>query len=174
MAKLVQLVLTSGTKTGNFGDIKHVLIGMLSNSAYETVLLETTSRILGKDLHTVLAKERRFARKGLCVKSVKCTVCRLKLYGAGKDSVLVFGNCGHALHKECASRFCTVSVDSPLLEAQSNTTEVKLRCPRCDQVITEKEPVKTVECRVDFGLVEQRRTEDPEVLKVSAPPRIGL
>ncbi|XP_055528729.1 vacuolar protein sorting-associated protein 8 homolog [Wyeomyia smithii] len=177
LAKLVQLVLTSGTKTGNFGDIKHVLIGMLSNSAYETVLLETTSRILGKDLHTILAREKRFARKGLCVKSIKCTICRLRLYSAAKDSVLIFGNCGHASHKECASRFCTVSMDSPSMEAQSNGTLVKLRCPRCDQVIIEKESVKTIDCTVELRTTEQQRnirTEDPEVLKVSAPPRIGL
>ena len=106
LAKLVQLVVTSETKTGNFGDIKHVLIGMLSNSAYESVLLETTLRILGKDLHSVLARERCFARKGLCVKSVKCTICRLKLHSAAKNLIVVFGDCGHALHKECATRFC--------------------------------------------------------------------
>ncbi|XP_058830163.1 vacuolar protein sorting-associated protein 8 homolog [Topomyia yanbarensis] len=171
LAKLVQLVLTSGTKTGNFGDIKHVLIGMLSNSAYETVLLETTSRILGKDLHSVLERDRRFARKGLCVKSIKCTICRSKLYNAAKDSIVVFGNCGHALHKECASRFCTVTVESPAAEASSLT---RLRCPRCDAVISERESVKTSECRFDLRMTRTVRSDDAEVLKVSAPPRIGL
>ncbi|XP_065093057.1 vacuolar protein sorting-associated protein 8 homolog [Ochlerotatus camptorhynchus] len=174
LAKLVQLVLTSGTKTGNFGDIKHVLIGMLSNSAYETVLLETTSRILGRDLHAILARERRFARKGLCVKSIKCTICRCKLYNAAKDAVVVFGNCGHALHKDCASRYCTVATDSPSTEANSVT---KLRCPRCDVVISERESVRTSECRADLSSVDVHReagTTDPSALKLSAPPRIGL
>ncbi|XP_058461399.1 vacuolar protein sorting-associated protein 8 homolog [Malaya genurostris] len=171
LAKLVQLVLTSGTKTGNFGDIKHVLIGMLSNSAYETVLLETTSRILGKDLHSVLQRDLRFARKGLCVKSIKCIICRSKLYNASKDPIVVFGNCGHALHQDCASRFCTTTVESPASQTNNST---KLRCPRCDTVISERESVKTSECRYDRRMNRTVRGDDAEVLKVSAPPRIGL
>uniref|UniRef100_A0A8D8FEY2 Vacuolar protein sorting-associated protein 8 homolog n=1 Tax=Culex pipiens TaxID=7175 RepID=A0A8D8FEY2_CULPI len=177
LAKLVQLVLTSGTKTGNFGDIKHVLIGMLSNSAYETVLLETTSRVLGKDLHSVLSRERRFARRGLCVKSIKCTICRSKLYTAAKDAVVVFGNCGHALHKDCASRFCT----TPAADSPTEASGSKLRCPRCDTVIHERESVRTVECRVSASpssFLGSRTTDDgsgdSSALKVSAPPRIGL
>lgn len=174
LAKLVQLVLTSGTKTGNFGDIKHVLIGMLSNSAYETVLLETTSRVLGHDLHSVLAKEQRVARKGLCVKSIKCIICRSKLYNAAKDSITVFGNCGHALHMACTTRFCTITASS---QSTDPSNIVKLRCPRCDTVISEQRSVQTSECRVVLGLTNSRRSEegtDPSLLKVSAPPRIGL
>ncbi|XP_055608926.1 vacuolar protein sorting-associated protein 8 homolog [Uranotaenia lowii] len=172
LAKLVQLVLTSGTKTGNFGDIKHVLIGMLSNSAYETVLLQTTSSILGRDLHSILAKERRQARKGLCVKSIKCTICRAKLYNASKDAVVVFGNCGHALHRECANRYCTVEPDSP--SSVETNSFVKLRCPRCDTVIVERESVRTADCRVDLVPARSEDAGDPSILKVSAPPRIGL
>ncbi|XP_001659262.2 vacuolar protein sorting-associated protein 8 homolog [Aedes aegypti] len=170
LAKLVQLVLTSGTKTGNFGDIKHVLIGMLSNSAYETVLLETTSRILGRDLHAILARERRFARRGLCVKTIKCTICRCKLYNGAKEAIVVFGNCGHALHKDCASRYCTVGTDSPSTEDIKSLT--KMRCPRCDVVISERESVSTSECRVELGPVNM--PSESSTLKLSAPPRIGL
>ncbi|XP_062535146.1 vacuolar protein sorting-associated protein 8 homolog [Armigeres subalbatus] len=175
LAKLVQLVLTSGTKTGNFGDIRHVLIGMLSNSAYETVLLETTSQILGRDLHAILARERRFARKGLCVKSIKCIICRNKLYNGAKDCVVVFGNCGHALHKDCASRYCTVVTGSPSAEGASSKL-TKLKCPRCDVVISEREPVGTSECRVELGATSMPSDHgnDSSVLKLSAPPRIGL
>ncbi|XP_055626789.1 vacuolar protein sorting-associated protein 8 homolog [Toxorhynchites rutilus septentrionalis] len=175
LTKLVQLVLTSGTKTGNFGDIKHVLIGMLSNSAYETVLLETTSRVLGHDLHSVLAKERRVARKGLCVKSIKCTICRSKLYNVAKDSIMIFGNCGHALHKTCATRFCTMAMSSQS-SAEPATNITKLRCPRCDTVISEQRSVQTSDCRVELGLTRARSEEgsDPSLLKLSAPPRIGL
>lgn len=175
LAKLVQLVLTSGTKTGNFGDIKHVLIGMLSNSAYETVLLETTSQILGRDLHAILARERRFARRGLCVKTIKCTICRCKLYNGTKDAIVVFGNCGHALHKDCANRYCTVKgADSPSTDEAKSLT--KMRCPRCDVVISEREPVSTSECRVDLGpvTVPSGHGIESSALKLSAPPRIGL
>lgn len=65
---LVQLVLNSGTKTGNFGDIKHLIVGMLANSKYEILLLQTTAKILGRDLHGILAKEKRAANRGLSVK----------------------------------------------------------------------------------------------------------
>lgn len=172
LAKLVQLVLTSGTKTGNFGDIKHVLIGMLSNSAYETVLLETTSRILGRDLHAILARERRFARRGLCVKTIKCTICRCKLYNGAKEAIVVFGNCGHALHKDCASRYCTVGTYSPSTEDTKSLT--KMRCPRCDVVISERESVSTSECRVELGPANMPSVPHSSTLKLSAPPRIGL
>uniref|UniRef100_A0A182STW6 RING-type domain-containing protein n=1 Tax=Anopheles maculatus TaxID=74869 RepID=A0A182STW6_9DIPT len=114
LSKLVQLVLTSGTtSTGNFGDIKHLLIGMLSNSAYETLLLQTTSRILGQDLHAMLARERRIAMRGLAVKSIKCIVCRARLYNTERQPVVVMGDCGHAMHQQCAANFCTVPLDSP-------------------------------------------------------------
>uniref|UniRef100_A0A182NH95 RING-type domain-containing protein n=1 Tax=Anopheles dirus TaxID=7168 RepID=A0A182NH95_9DIPT len=178
LSKLVQLVLTSGTNTGNFGDIKHLLIGMLSNSAYETLLLQTTARILGHDLHEKFAHERRLALRGLTVKSVKCMVCRGRLYNTDRQPVVVMGDCGHAMHQQCATNFCTVPIDSPTEGPGSGaaSTKKRLKCPRCDAVVEEECSIRTPECYVDCNPYvgnDSNTNEGPSTLKLSAPPRVG-
>ncbi|XP_049539400.1 vacuolar protein sorting-associated protein 8 homolog [Anopheles darlingi] len=181
LPKLVQLVLNSGTTTGNFGDIKHLLIGMLSNSAYETLLLQTTARILGKDLHMLLAKEHRQAMRGLTVKSIKCIVCRAHLYNADRQQpVVVMGDCGHAMHQECANNFCTLPIDAPTdtLISRSDKGDDgiplrKLKCPRCDTVVIERGSISTVECCKERSLFITPDTVTDGKLKLRAPPPIG-
>ncbi|KFB40171.1 AGAP007578-PA-like protein [Anopheles sinensis] len=181
LSKLVQLVLNSGTKTGNFGDIKHLLIGMLSNSAYESLLIQTTSRILGEDLHSILARERKLAMRGLAVKSIKCIVCRVRLCNADKEPIVVMGDCGHAMHRQCAFSFCTLPLDkSHTPDAQSQPDEAcsmrKLKCPRCDAVIIESSSIKTPECYVErSGALrdDQSSESNTSTLKLSAPPRVS-
>ncbi|XP_058128203.1 vacuolar protein sorting-associated protein 8 homolog [Anopheles ziemanni] len=181
LSKLVQLVLNSGTKTGNFGDIKHLLIGMLSNSAYESLLIQTTSRILGEDLHSILARERKLAMRGLAVKSIKCIVCRVRLCNADKEPIIVMGDCGHAMHRQCAFSFCTLPLDKGAPDAQSQTSETssvrKLKCPRCDAVIIESGSVKMPECYVERSNALTRDDQSSEsnssTLKLSAPPRVS-
>ncbi|XP_052893448.1 vacuolar protein sorting-associated protein 8 homolog isoform X2 [Anopheles moucheti] len=189
LSKLVQLVLTSSTNTGNFGDIKHLLIGMLSNSAYETLLLQTTSRILGEDLHAILARERRIAMRGLAVKSIKCIVCRSRLYNTERQSIVVMGDCGHAMHQQCAANFCTVPLElstdsrvdgisgsgSARVETAGSISSMKrLKCPRCDAVVIEERSFQTPECYVEnIPFADSCSQESPSTLKLSAPPRVG-
>ncbi|XP_040174300.1 vacuolar protein sorting-associated protein 8 homolog [Anopheles arabiensis] len=190
LSKLVQLVLTSSgsTSTGNFGDIKHLLIGMLSNSAYETLLLQTTSRILGNDLHAMLARERKIAMRGLAVKSIKCIVCRGRLYNTERQPIVVMGDCGHAMHQQCAANFCTVPVETPngtdgnggaaqSVETGTGKAPVmkRLKCPRCDAVVVEECSIRTPECYVESGPYANDSSTDkgPSTLKLSAPPRVG-
>lgn len=149
---LVQLVLNSGTKTGNFGDIKHLIVGMLANSKYEILLLQTTARILGHDLHGILAKEKRAASRGLSVKSIKCIVCRLRLYN--QQQVLVFGLCGHALHRNC----------SP---------EEFDQCPRCANQLKESESLQLAQPNETiFGHEYADAERLTATLQLEAPPRI--
>lgn len=154
VTNLVQLVLSSGTKTGNFGDIKHLLLGMLANSKYETFLLQTTSQVLSYDLHCLLAKQKRVASRGLSVKSIKCIVCRSRLYN--QHEVMIFGTCGHAAHKAC------------VLSNESNTDN--LQCPRC-LATCENNPIQLP---VPAGHiyppgVYERNMDSP--LQLEAPPR---
>lgn len=155
LTNLVHLVLTSGTKTGNFGDIKHLLVGMLANSKYEKLLMQTTARILGNDLHMLLKKEKRVASRGLSVKSIKCIVCRSRLYN--QQDIIVFGICGHAAHQACVPEI--------------NNTEKKVQCPRCGEVITDRNtmtlatPKSTI---FDDVTIEKR---DSSELQLEAPPR---
>lgn len=152
--KLVQLVLNSGTKTGNFGDIKHLIVGMLANSKYEILLLQTTARILGRDLHGILAKEKRAASRGLSVKSIKCIVCRLRL--CNQQEVLVFGLCGHGLHRNC-----------------SDQTERLEQCPRCGNELKESEPIELAKpTDTIFSGDYQESQRMTGTLQLEAPPRI--
>lgn len=149
---LVQLVLNSGTKTGNFGDIKHLIVGMLANSKYEILLLQTTARILGRDLHGILAKEKRAASRGLSVKSIKCIVCRLRL--CNQQEVLVFGLCGHGLHRNCS-------------------TDRLDQCPRCGNELKESEPLRLAQpTDTIFGAEYPESERMTASLQLEAPPRI--
>lgn len=125
LTNLVQLVLNSGTTTGNFGDIKHLIVSMLANSKYEILLQETTSKILGNDLHRMFTREKRLSNRGLSIKSVKCMVCRSSLYH--QEVALVFGACGHACHRDCVPSF-----------DDSNPW----KCPRCDTEASDSVPVE--------------------------------
>lgn len=149
---LVQLVLNSGTKTGNFGDIKHLIVGMLANAKYEILLLQTTARVLGRDLHGIFAREKRAASRALSVKSVKCVMCRLRL--CNQQEVLIFGLCGHGSHRHCLND----QID---------------QCPRCGNELRESESLKLAQpndmlFKSDYP--ETERTAD--VLQLEAPPRI--
>lgn len=150
---LVQLVLNSGTKTGNFGDIKHLIVGMLANSKYEILLLQTTARILGSDLHGILAKEKRVASRGLSVKSIKCIVCRLRL--CSQQEVLIFGLCGHGSHRNCL-------------------TDRLDQCPRCGNELKDSEPIRLAKpTDTVFGSEYQESLQMTAALQLEAPPRVG-
>lgn len=151
LTNLVQLVLTSGTSTGNFGDIKHLLVGMLSNSRYETLLLRTTSKVLGRDLHDLFVKEKKAASHGLYIKSIKCVVCRIRLYN--QQDVVVFGSCSHVVHYNCLGEQFTV-------------------CPRCGSTTTENKPVRLSVPKNEF--VDSSGPNLSSTLNVEAPPRIGI
>lgn len=174
LTKLVELVLNFNTSSGNFGDIKHLLLGMLSNSRYETLLLQTTAKILGHDLHNLLAKERQSACQGLAVKSIKCILCRLQLYGGASD-ILVFGSCGHAAHDQC--------IETNLLAKNNDGSSSQLQCPRCGISVSENEPIHLAKPKWDIfpnnikqlNSISGSSVDDfTGVLQLEAPPRLGI
>lgn len=158
LSKLVQLVLQCGTQSGSFGDIKDLLVGMLSNSRYENLLLETTARILGRDLHNKFAVERKAANRGLWVTVIKCVVCRQRLYN--QMDVLVFGACGHSIHQACCSDRIS-----------------KSSCPRCGAKMASDEPIELAKPKLRIVDIDSRHsdsissTNNSEMLNVKAPPR---
>lgn len=155
LTNLVQLVLNSSSETGNLGDIKHLLVGMLANSKYEILLQQTTARILGHDLHRMLAKEKKLANRGLSIKSIKCILCRSKLYNQHES--LVFGLCGHAAHQSCVQE----------MHSESNK---KLHCPRCDIEIIENKPVELAQPN-DCFFENNANDSCSLTLQLEAPPR---
>lgn len=153
LSNLVQLVLNSETKTGSFGDIKHLIIGMLANSKYETSLLQTTSHIFGKDLNEKLAREKKIASRGLSVKWIKCIVCRQRIYNQQK--VLIFGICGHGMHTICIS----------------NDDQNIRECPRCNLILCNTQPLNLA-CPNE-RLFESEKNYVSGALQLQAPPRIA-
>lgn len=166
LSKLVQLVMNSGTTTGNFGDIKHLLMSMLSNSRYEILLLQTTAKVLGKDLHNSLAKEKRRTGKGVYVKSVKCVACSGRL--CNQHDIVVFGLCGHSVHEKCIE---TVA-DQPLT---TDAGELLMKCPLCGSTVSKHKDIRFAEPvnsyladRKDDNMLSSGR------LQLEAPPRMGI
>lgn len=127
LTNLVQLVLNSGTSTGSFGDIKHLIVGMLANSKYEILLQETTAKILGNDLHRMFVREKRLSSRGLAVKTVKCMICRMGLYQ--QAATLIFGACGHACHRDC-------------VQMNGEDGDRVKQCPRCQAEASDDVPVE--------------------------------
>ncbi|XP_064544527.1 vacuolar protein sorting-associated protein 8 homolog [Drosophila montana] len=109
---LVQLIMNTHNVSSSFGDIKDLLMSMLISSRQETEALRSAADTLCQNLHTDLAEQRRVARRGLWVTSMRCLICRQRLYD--QTPVLVLGPCGHALHEHC----------------RNETTELQ-QCPRC-------------------------------------------
>lgn len=160
LTKLVQMVLTSATASGSghFGDIRHLLMSMLASSRYESMLLETTARVLGTDLHHKFMRERNGAKHGLAIRTVSCAECGHKLRGA-EDQVVVFGTCGHAVHEKC----CSERV--PLVDGER-------KCPRCQKKMRCTSPVRISQPKFNpFEEFVKRRSDD-EGLQLSAQPRV--
>lgn len=159
LTKLVQMVLTSASASGSghFGDIRHLLMSMLASSRYESMLLETTARVLGTDLHHKFVRERNGARHGLAIRTVSCAECGHKFRGA-EDQVVVFGTCGHAVHEKCCSD--TVAL-----------VDGERKCPRCQKKTRFTSPVRISQPKFNPFEVFVKRRSDDEGLQLGAPPR---
>lgn len=157
LSEMVQRIMlaTRSESSGNFGDIRPILVGMLTNSKYETFLLQTTARVLGDDLHTKLARAESLTGRGLAIKSVRCVNCQTGLIG---QDVRIFGNCGHAVHESCAK-----NPSGGQLE----------QCPRCGSGAKDGQFESAV-ISPKTGTVHVRSTPSQDVLQVDAPPRIGI
>lgn len=155
LTNLVQLVLSHSARQGNFGDIKDILVCMLSNSKYEAFSLRKAANILSTDLHAKLDKDLHRSRRGLCIKSVKCMVCRKKLRHPDQ-SIFVFGSCGHALHDACAD------IQKKLLG--------KMECPRCGQTLVEEDQIPLELQKTSNLYLEGVKIKSSMTLETRAPP----
>lgn len=156
LSNLVQLILSSETKMGKFGDIKHLIIGMLTSSKHESSLLQTTSQIFGRDLNAKLVKEKQAAAKGFAIRWIKCNVCRLYLHNQQK--ILIFGLCGHGVHVDCLPD-----------NIKSDELNVK-ECTRCNLTLCNQNPIKLANPNENIFYCETKY--DSEKLLLQAPPRI--
>lgn len=164
LTRLVQLVLgsTGGEEQGRFGDIRHLLMSMLANSRYEHMILETTSQVQGSDLHQRFVAERKKAVHGLAIRNTVCEECghSLRTLAEG-EQVVVWGSCGHAVHKECVEGDDVADGD------------VK-RCPKCRRQARISSPFRIARPKGNpmEGFMATRRTDPGVGLQLAAPRRI--
>jgi len=95
-------------KSGKFGEIKELILGMLETYNYELTLLETTKKILGRDLHGQYKRQKDFLTRGFQPASTKCGLCgrltssRESVTTAfSSQSEIVLFRCGHIYHRSC-------------------------------------------------------------------------
>ncbi|EDW69676.1 vacuolar protein sorting-associated protein 8 homolog [Drosophila virilis] len=149
---LLQLIMNTHNVSTSFGDIKDLLMSMLISSRQETEALRVAADTLCQNLHTDLAEQRRVARRGVWVTSMRCLICRQRLYD--QTPVLVLGPCGHALHEHCRNEATTLQ-----------------QCPRCDaampvgQLSTLRLPCPSQH------LLSSSHTMELGSLQLKAPPR---
>ncbi|XP_011209009.2 vacuolar protein sorting-associated protein 8 homolog [Bactrocera dorsalis] len=189
LPKLVQLVMNTRNVSGNFGDIKDLLMSMLSQSRLETDTMEKTLQVKCQDLANAFARKRSEAKRGLLVSAMRCAICQQRLYN--QSDILVLGGCGHAVHDKCATTY-NETVQSRLNNGDiSQTTQaekdayngIHVACPHCsaemrnnfyNNIIKLSEPKRTVSalCEAAFNIQqEQQNVNQMGVLKLKAPPR---
>nr|CAD7256761.1 unnamed protein product [Timema shepardi] len=99
---MIQFILKDPAYTGGkFGDIRELMMGMLSNSCYEETLLQVTSRLLSTDLHHQLSKLLSSSSKGITPQTSLCSICHKPLDIIQDLEEVVFFRCGHGFHSGC-------------------------------------------------------------------------
>ena len=176
LSRLVQMIMdicgkSESSKSKNFGDIKHILIGMLTNFEYESLLLNTTSSVLSQDLHKIFLKEKSVASHGVVVRSIKCIICNMKLFKSStvtqepgdEEQIIVFSICGHSMHNKC------YQLDSNQVTSQNSNEHNTLNCKKCSTTIMEKDSVYLTNTSrsLDFQ-------NDNDELILKAPIRNGI
>ncbi|EFN62096.1 Vacuolar protein sorting-associated protein 8-like protein [Camponotus floridanus] len=96
---LEQILRNPLATSGTMGDIRQLLSGVLIQSRYEQILVETTARLVSLELHKALEKSLRDAGRACGTVSVTCPVCR-QLLSHCSDHAVVF-SCGHGYHSAC-------------------------------------------------------------------------
>uniref|UniRef100_A0A1B0AWC4 RING-type domain-containing protein n=1 Tax=Glossina palpalis gambiensis TaxID=67801 RepID=A0A1B0AWC4_9MUSC len=103
LPQLVQMVMNTRNVSGNFGDIKELLLSMLTQSRLETVTMENAALILEKELCEQFHQRHRLSCRGLWVTMLKCVICHQRLYN--QAPVVILGSCGHAMHEQCSAHY---------------------------------------------------------------------
>lgn len=96
-------------KSGKFGEVKELIMGMLETYNYELTLLETTKKILGRDLHGQYKRQKHFLTCGFKPAFTKCGLCSRSTNDISSgvtttrlgQNEMVFFRCGHIYHQTC-------------------------------------------------------------------------
>nr|CAB3267651.1 vacuolar protein sorting-associated protein 8 homolog [Phallusia mammillata] len=102
-AVLQKIIQDPAYKSGKFGEIRNLLLGMLETYQYERTLLDTTLSLLARERHRSLCSLRKNITRGIAPRSQLCTLCRRSIVRSVKndDPKLLVFSCGSVYHKAC-------------------------------------------------------------------------
>lgn len=177
LTKLVQLIMTDNNKANSksFGDIKYILIGMLTNFEYESLLLTTTANVLSSDLNKTMIKEKQAASVGIYCRSLKCVLCKKKLSDSivtthvdsdKAEQIIVFSTCGHSMHNVCFQKQNEIK-----RTAGEDDNGQTMKCEHCGSIIRESDSYYLNKTNRDLFPADGEMTT---ALKLLAPTRKGL
>ncbi|CAG0889726.1 unnamed protein product [Cyprideis torosa] len=110
---------------GQFGEVKDLIIGMISCYSYEETLLESTARLLRSEAGLSLAELSAVSQKGFSVPRDRCRICRKEIKKVG----IVF-SCGDCFHVPCLDAALPLPATG---EGSSENGGVEPYCPMCRQ-----------------------------------------
>lgn len=167
---LVQLVLNIRHVSGNFGDIKDLLMGMLLQSRQEMYMMEETLRIMGHELSEQFHKTQKTCRQGIWVTMMRCVLCSHRFLNQSITSIshnvtesepnnttniLILGSCGHGMHEQCFIDYqkliqnISVPQDDERPDFDGEEFARTFRCPYCFhdlQFSAIENPIKLAKC----------------------------
>ncbi|GLH03603.1 Vacuolar protein sorting-associated protein 8 homolog [Gryllus bimaculatus] len=162
---ILQVILKDPAyKDGKFGDIRELMMGMLSNSCYEETLLQTTSRLLSVDLHNKLARLMSDCNRGLSPRNPICALCRKPLDTMKATESAILFRCGHCYHAQCMKSqiHCCLCVSSSAIGKNANSEILPIR----SSTLYSPSPVEPRTLSASQGLLHSQEF----ALKLAPPP----
>ncbi|KAK6630795.1 hypothetical protein RUM44_002964 [Polyplax serrata] len=118
---ILEHLLHGTNSVATFGEIRHLLTGMLENTWFEEQLVKTTQKLVCSDLYSQLVYSLNGAKRGIRLSASVCSACNKSL---SNGSVLVLF-CGHPLHKTCFTEHqCPICATIAVDKMASTSSEV--------------------------------------------------
>ncbi|KNC49274.1 uncharacterized protein AMSG_05269 [Thecamonas trahens ATCC 50062] len=118
-----------------YGEFQDVIVGIMESYRYESVLLQTTNKLLARDGHSYVQRLVRQLSKPCVSTLTKCAMCGASLRSAAADLVTKVFKCGHEFHQECGHGLdvCpTCSGGSGFSAASAGSAEARRKRERDD------------------------------------------
>lgn len=172
LPNLIQMVMNTNNVSGSFGDIKDLLMSMLTNSSNDVEILEQSADMQGLELNRHFAECRKEAQRGLWVTMIRCVVCHQKLNN--NCNILIMGNCSHGLHESCVNDLKRQFKSDKELELEDDNNDIiKYRCPRCMSEISDDILTLPMHLSEPSHKLFSNSSDIPELgkLQLKSPPR---
>nr|CAD7195543.1 unnamed protein product [Timema douglasi] len=174
---MIQFILKDPAYTGGkFGDIRELMMGMLSNSCYEETLLQVTSRLLSTDLHHQLSKLLSSSSKGITPQTSLCSICHKPLDIIQDLEEVVFFRCGHGFHSGCLEPplqccHCSSAANTPNLNSPNKAAPPQQhRPPSISHYKPSSNSISLVSYNMNTVTSQELLQSENFTLKLAPPP----